>query len=346
MTIRIKVINWFTGDAIYTMLGHAALLIYEPNNLARGLYISSNHQRELNDALTKAPEYYGNGIYAEQSIMDYNRLYRSELELYGCSCVREIELPDIDLSLSDIVTRLNENTQREEKQEKELERQGKLAINRPYSYLTYNCANYVVTALRLIGCHSNKEAENLWFLLPQDVARWMASFPGARVYKSVDARFFSMQKDLVRLTEFAAGLQSRGHEKEAIVAGQLYVTIAQLLEGFVAIDKRNKTTAEIIEAWKQIQALITDSINKADPILSQHRGWKEVRNNILLFIVMLGIFWGIACAINKARCGKWLFYNTETKTGELIHRMAKAATIAKLDQDSSKAKPADVKVKV
>lgn len=55
-----------------------------------------------------------------------------------------------------------------------------------------------------------------------------------------------------------------------------------------------------------------DAINKARPVLEQHRGWKQILGNLALAVAGMGVIYLVAGLLNKAVTGNFLFFKTDS----------------------------------
>jgi len=88
----------------------------------------------------------------------------------------------------------------------------------------------------------------------------------------------------------------------AAAANLLYETIEKLSEEFFAL-----RTPESELKFKQKCA---EAINKDRQILEQF-GWKEILRNLAMAILGVGVIYAVACLINKAVTGNFLFFRND-----------------------------------
>jgi hypothetical protein len=82
-------------------------------------------------------------------------------------------------------------------------------------------------------------------------------------------------------------------------------------------------------------------INDVRPELEKHRGYKQILGNITLGILGLGVVYGLACVINKAVTGNYLFFKTASANilNNLESSFKKIAAGADRDPCSASSRP-------
>ena len=76
------------------------------------------------------------------------------------------------------------------------------------------------------------------------------------------------------------------------------------------------------ESFNQFEKSCQKAIETSRKELAKHRGWNHVLGNILLAIVGLGAFYALACLINKATTGNYLFFSN-TASSDMLDSISK-----------------------
>jgi|HubBroStandDraft_6_1064221.scaffolds.fasta_scaffold619929_2 hypothetical protein len=106
----------------------------------------------------------------------------------------------------------------------------------------------------------------------------------------------------------AKNLDDRGFKFEAQKARNLATDLNKYM-----ISPRMAFDHEIF-----IQAC-TEPLKDARKILETHRGWNHILANVALAIAGLGVFYGVAVLINKARTGNFFFFQKTDSIKKIDH---------------------------
>ncbi len=264
--------------------GHISLKLYDPTEPEIGYYISSEYRENLQKCLSSG------------ATMDYEQFFMQELQFYGKDCIK-LKLPIIPADLG--ILKENANL-----------------FEQKYSLKSNNCAHISARILHLLNYIHNPKIEKLQYLYPKELYTFMvAQAIDSKPVNDLEYCYSLIKSDLRQLDAMATSLQGRGYKDASTAAKLLISNINQELMNF-ALEK-NKT----IEGWKKVQEAISALIKDADPILSEHRGMKQVLGNILLSVLMLGVIYAIAILIKGLTTGNYLFFH-DTKTSEVAARIS------------------------
>lgn len=107
----------------------------------------------------------------------------------------------------------------------------------------------------------------------------------------------------------AEELKSRGHQKAADTANTLCNQLTTALNTYML-------NPQSLAGHTQFKHDCARYIDAAKPELHTHRGMKQLLANLTLAVLGLGVFFGIACLINKKMNGHYLFFNNMKTTSD------------------------------
>jgi len=110
---------------------------------------------------------------------------------------------------------------------------------------------------------------------------------------------------------FADLLERRKFIDASRTASDLAGNINRELNDFV---QKNKNTYNSRKIWETTKNNISTLIDTANPVLSQHRGYKQIIANIIIGVLTIGI----ALGVKRLFTGSFLFFN-QTKTSALAN---------------------------
>lgn len=294
------------------LVGHVGLMIYDTKYPdLHGFYISSNCTGELKNALTQKDNFFDprSDIYAhlQDTPIDYNRHFLADIQKYGTPDVMEVQLCQKDnLTMFDVYQALKKNVD---------------YITGPYSLTSHNCANIVVAVLKYLGYYDDKKDENELCLRPKVVYDEMAALPGSVCTPAIKAAFQMISDSAKKLASIAEDLRKRHYDTAGNTASTLAAEIASALNKFEETQQK-MTPAERFAEWQKIQGDIINKVDAADGDLAKHRGCKKILGNIVLFVLLVGVFWALTCAVRQK------FFFSNTKTSALTHNIARIAALA------------------
>jgi hypothetical protein len=125
--------------------------------------------------------------------------------------------------------------------------------------------------------------------------------------------YMSLVDSLGKISKKADNLYARGFANEGAHARRLADDISREFKQFIDDPSADKLI--------QFKRKAVSRIDKARPILEQHRGWKRFLGNLSLAIITFGIGYLPAISINKLITGHWLFFN-KTDSEEKIDKLS------------------------
>ena len=131
--------------------------------------------------------------------------------------------------------------------------------------------------------------------------------------KNFSKRLDKIKEKLSIIQSKEAQLRKKNHTKAADCALELHNLIKEnyedLISGWISTSEFKKRSFKVIE--------------KNQPELEKHRGWKQVLGNLALAIIGLGVLYAAAGLINKASTGNFLFFN-KTDSANKVEQLKKS----------------------